>query len=110
MADFRTESNQDMKMNHIRKTMIYSLLEEISQKIARYAAHMGGSKRIEITFIKDMKFGELMGVFVCQSGTKLRSSLYRDSSDVILRTKPTIKNTRASKIRANLKLLLFISD
>jgi hypothetical protein len=57
--------------------MIYSLREEINQNIARYAAQTGGSKRIDITFIKDMKCGELMGVFVCQLGTKLRSSLYR---------------------------------
>jgi hypothetical protein len=78
MADLRMERSQDMKMNQMRKTIIYSLLEDTNQNIAKYAAQMGGSKRIDITFINDMKLDELITVLVCQSGTILRFSLYRD--------------------------------
>jgi len=88
-----------MKMNQIKNTIIYSLRDEISQNKARYPAHTGGSKRIDMMFMNVMKLEEAIEGLFCQPGTMFRSSLYRDWSEVRFRTKPTIKKERAIMMR-----------
>lgn len=47
-------STQDRKMNHTKKTIISSFLDETNQNMATYPAQITGLKILEITFMKAM--------------------------------------------------------
>jgi len=69
------ESTHDSRMNHTKNTMISSFLEEISQNMTTYPAHMTGLNILLITFIKSIKAVEPRELLFCIEGTTLRSIL-----------------------------------
>lgn len=86
-------STQDRKINHTKKTIIYSFLEETNQNMAIYPAQMTGLNMLEMIFMKVINADDPSDDSSCIPGTTFKSTLYNAVSEVILITNPIRKRT-----------------